>query len=474
MNYKKKYLKYKNKYLKLKYDGGSTNTNDSRLTEQKTLEKAQYYKKEQDDINKQINNSKTTRSILYIAKSGAQALKILPGGFIFAGVMEISYQMARAYTTSLKFKEVINDTMIILANCYKILMLINHSSDIFLIAIHNWNGLDKLFNKLKELQNNENNIINLEIEFNTIFDNALDIAKQNKIINRNNIQNNNKYVENHPLYLLYNIHPSHELMEQIKLKMEILLKLLLNCAPNSVILSLFLDKTLKDKGFGDLIANECILRRTIIDGDNKTYCIKPNDYITNKENIEKLENDEKNINEKQKKELLELINKEKKNSIKSMISNVSSSIKSKLLSSKKIILDSINRSKQIADAEEKMSDALTLLSVINGLFFAMKAQYDESMDYYERNLNKLLNNTSDTKSDLSKYEKTRYLIDYSRQYINFMVPEQLQSIIKQTINEIKSTDIQKAIDKVINDSNEQLLKVNESRQLENIVNTITD
>lgn len=114
---------------------------------------------------------------------------MLPGGTLLISTLNLVQSMQHAYINNLKFKELLYDTMIILTNCYKIFMLINRSSDTFLIAIHNSSGLNKLFEKNKERLklNNEESIKNFENEFEIMFNDELKIANDNKIINRNNI-----------------------------------------------------------------------------------------------------------------------------------------------------------------------------------------------------------------------------------------------------------------------------------------------
>lgn len=370
----------------------------------------------------------------------------------------MSYQMAKAYTHNLKFKQLMNDVMAILANCYKILMLINRSLDTFLISIYSRFDLDNLYNLLLEIQKNteiKTKIKSLEEKFSMCFSEALVTAHSNKKKKRELINLN----ENNKCYLLYNIYQSNDIITQIQEKMEALLKILLDCAPDSVILTLFLDTTLKNKGFGNIVATECKKRRNATLKDNtkdptKNFCIVPGDY---KDSIKKIE-------ETERAELLK--NEDDKKNVKTMLSNFFSNGIKKFKLAKKLIKDSIKKSKEIAESEEKMMDALTILSVINGLFFALKAQYDEIMNYYERNLDNLSectnnnqqnnNNQKDNNNQQNNenqkvkthYEKTRYLIDYSREYINFMVPPQLQSIITATINEFQSEEIQKSLEDV--------------------------
>ena len=185
INYKNKYLKYKQKYVILKNDkGGSAEKKiynslditkgtdkEERFTDKQLLEHAKNTRTREEEAratSKEIQNAKNIRSATYIVATVSKALSILPGGVYLAGALNMANIMAEAYTDSLKFKELLYDTMIILTNCYKIFALINRASDIFIIAIHNYEDLNKLYDMI----NNNNNNYNDKI-YNELFKSAL-------------------------------------------------------------------------------------------------------------------------------------------------------------------------------------------------------------------------------------------------------------------------------------------------------------
>jgi hypothetical protein len=121
----------------------------------------------------------------------------------------------------------------------------------------------------------------------------------------------------------------------------------------------------------------------------------------------------------------------------------------------KKLYDNINK---ISEATEKMQETLVALSVINGLFIIMKTQYDEVIRYYEKHLDNILLNKNNKQikqrklatEELSIYEQASYLIDFSNEYINFMVPPQLHLTISDTINQINAEDMEEAMKVVSN------------------------
>ena len=583
------------------YNVTSSNQDEKRLTESALTQQAGIYgegvaeaKKSLKDqfgvgnIKDDIARSKNVRGALFVAAAASKALAILPGGEYVSAALNMAQTMAAAYTANLKFKELMYDTMTILTNCYKIFSLINRSTDVFLIAIHNPEGLNNLFELLLQRSEMEGTLDRRKIDehqekYETTFITALKQAQGNKETNRNkltvantqtleklaSLSNQNvlvnpgkRLLEEDPHYLLYNIHQSSEIKEEIKRKMKDLMGLLLESAPDDVILTLFLDKTLKGRGIGDAVAAECLRRRadkkinvklegkikeqldkndkdfldSITDKMNKgnwlvsvseenyldgiktkldsAYKKKPNDELLNsifylEDKIVKFKLGEKNKDEDKfcykpgddndsakrikASQILGAIKEDQtKTEIskelddaaakKGFLSRSYSSAKSTIkLAGKAVInpqtyLNILDKANEMSEAEEKMMDVLTSLSVINGLFIVMKAQYDEAMRYYEKHLdiiverdnpptptilttpipdiskryNIYLRGRTDSKDpNPTTFEKANYMIELSPEYINFLVPPSLQSIMNEAINQTSSDVMDAAMDKIV-------------------------
>ena len=155
----------------------SSNKDEQRLTESALTQQAGIYgegaaeaKKSLKDqfgvgnIKADIATSKNVRGALFVAAAASKALAILPGGEYVSAALNMAQTMAAAYTANLKFKELMYDTMTILTNCYKIFSLINRSTDVFLIAIHNPTGLNELFELLLERSEKEKSLNRSEID----------------------------------------------------------------------------------------------------------------------------------------------------------------------------------------------------------------------------------------------------------------------------------------------------------------------
>lgn len=406
---------------------------EERYTEKQLIDGAAATRERHKTSQKEIEDAKNIRGATFMVATASKALAILPGGVYLAGALNMANIMASAYTDSLKFKELLYDTMIILTNCYKIFVLINRATDTFTIAIHNKDGLDDLYKMIIGDGYDDK-------KYNELFKKELGTANDKKEVHRKKIKDNRREA----YYLLDNIHQSHEIKEEIKIKMEKLMGLLLESAPDSVILTLYLDKTLNQQGFGDLIITECIQRRSDKKIKNKEFCISK-DEPNNKSQIEASVKEENKIEDEVKTIFINTTATNVADTKKSFFERIQSKVSNlaKKLDPKKLY-DNINK---ISDATEKMQETLVALSVINGLFIIMKTQYDEVMKYYEKHLDYILDNQDNIKikqrevpNELSRYEKASYLIDLSNEYINFMVPPQLHSTITDTINQLDDKD----------------------------------
>ena len=521
------------------------------------------------NIKKDIQTSKNVASALFVAKAASKALAILPGGEYVSAALSMAQMMAEAYTKNLKFKELMYDTMNILTNCYKIFSLINRSTDVFLIAIHNPTGLDELFELLLQRSEIEKTMDRQKIDaheatYETTFMTALQVAQKNKEENRKKLEsvtsptmeklasltNEDKLVnagkrllEQDPHYLLYNIHQSSEIKEEIKRKMKDLMSLLLESAPDDVILTLFLDKTLKQRGIGDAVAAECLRRRTDkghirkSEDDVKKNIknesslktsfgeileeMKQDTWTSTNDNIKALEqinvkiqeaykkaqtddlltalfyledltakyklgkksldeekfcykpgNDDENEKRIKAAQILGAIKEDQeKEKVKGFFSRSMGKVASvaKSAVSPQTYMNMFNKVNEITEAEEKMMDVLTALSVINGLFIVMKTQYDEAMRYYEKHLDLILTKDEGASFDIAErynifvrgrdasiqnpttFEKANYMIELSPEYINFLVPPSLQSIMNEAINQTSSDVIDKVMETTADD-----------------------
>ena len=580
-----------------------------------------------------IQTSKNVSSMLFVAATASKALAILPGGEYVSAALNMAQTMAKAYTANLKFKELMYDTMTILTNCYKIFSLINRSTDVFLIAIHNPAGLSKLFTLLLERSEKEHSLNRVEIDkheklYETTFATALKDAQTKKEENRKNLQKQSgpvkqdmanvstRLLEEDPHYLLYNIHQSSEVKEEIKRKMKDLMGMLLESAPDDVILTLFLDKTLKNRGIGDAVAAECLRRRTekgtlkqiernivddyvqkteketfeeilttidkentwLVSGSNTTllenikkrmedkYATDDSDklldlifyiesiiylYGLGKKNVDEQmfchkpgnnDENEKRIKqsqllgaigeERKKREFNKLLEKaakedeyknksfwgKRKSNLAAMgkgetYTKAAKAIGKGAASLGKAMIDPqtylylAKQANEMSAAEEKMMDVLTALSVINGLFIVMKAQYDEAMRYYEKHLDIIIETDVKNETDPAKksartsigvdpkryniyvrggfnptlpetkekdkiypttFEMANYMIELSPEYINFLVPPSLQSIMNEAINQTSSDVIDSAMEAAAKEAKE------EAQDLEKINDDLTD
>jgi hypothetical protein len=581
-----------------------------------------------------IQKSKNVSSMLFVAATASKAIPTALGGQYISAALNMAQTMAKAYTANLKFKELMYDTMTILTNCYKIFSLINRSTDVFLIAIHNPKGLNTLFTLLLQRSEKEKTLDRMQIdnhqkEYEKAFVVALKDAQTQKEINRRNLQKHSgqdianvssRLLEEDPHYLLYNIHQSSEIKEEIKRKMKDLMGLLLESAPDDVILTLFLDKTLKNRGIGDAVAAECLRRRTEkgelkqlernITGEyvNKDEIVtfeeilttidKKNTWLVSVSNTTLLENIKKRMEDKyatdDSDKLLDLIfyienviylyglgkknedeqmfchkpgnNDENEKRIKQSqllgavgedrkrrefkkqlekaakndeynkksfmgrrksnfmalgkgetYTKAAKSIGKGAMSLGKAMKDPqtylylAKQANEITGAEEKMMDVLTALSVINGLFIVMKAQYDEAMRYYEKHLDIIIetdvkNEKDDTpKSDRTSigvdpkryniyvrggilptlpgdksmdqiypttFEMANYMIELSPEYINFLVPPSLQSIMNEAINQTSSDVIDSVMEAAAEEATDDAAKAVKSQ--EEISDKMTD
>ena len=431
-------------------------------------------------ITDRIKRQKNIRFAAVVVTEGAKAaLKVipLPGASLLCAALNMAQTLAAAVTTQLKFKELMYDTMIILTNCYKIYALVNRATDTFLIAIHNRDGLKELYNyRMKLIEqskqpggsgSNDSNE-RTETGFLQLFQTLFDDAITRKTKNRKNIDND---LLNNPYYLLYNIHQGADIKREIDRKMKNLMTLLLESAPDDVILTLFLDTTIAGTGIDKLVEVECIKRKEGKSGRDICFNPKKDEQdaaITTLQNIDNAE-DIKRI-------------EEAKNNRRGILSSIRSGFNSTTSSIKKNIGNFVKNSYELSVIEEKMFEALTDLSVINGLFIVMKAQYDEAMRYYEKHLD-FITETSEQKVDSNNlpinqlirgrnstdtnkptiFEMTTFLIEISPEYINFMVPPKLQDTITQSINTGEKAKAYKVLKTLSEEESKSLMEENEKR-----------
>jgi hypothetical protein len=385
------------------------------------------------NIKTDLQSAKKARAVSYVAAQTAKAATFIPGaGSMVAAILDITNSMAKAYTNNIKFKALVYKTMFILVNCYKIYTLIERSTNIFLIAIYNRDELSNLFNYVKENKN-------LDETFEKKFEQALEQAKNNK--------KNNKKDKKSPEFLLYNIHQNDEIKKELNDNMQELMVLLLKVAPDSVITSLYFDNKLNEKGFNDIVNEECKRREK---SKNNFVCKD----IKNSQTIEN------NIENKVKNSISKYIKK-------SFIDNS--------------IINNIKLVNKIADAEENMEDTINLLTVINGLFNNMKSQYDEIMKYYEKHLDIILDNKNeqyiniklknkDYNNEPTIFEKTNFIIENSNEYMNFLIPPSSQLIVDESIQNI-SSDFVEMISGPITDKVEEDV---EKDKVDDIIDTINE
>lgn len=486
-NYKK-YIKYKTKYLKLKNSIGGTlektsgktkkynsadSTEDTDEKEKRhtdaTLEKgARTFEELKEKTEDDIKKAKKIRSGLGMAKMALSPVILLPGGTLLISTLNMAQYMQKAYTNNLKFNELLNDTMIILTNCYKIFMLINRSSDTFLIAIHNSTGLNELYNKMLKKNNlsDPTEIKQFDDEFGEMFQEELHIANVNKLEHRKTISGKENI---DPHYLLYNIHQSNEIKREVKHKLKRILTTLLESAPDNVILLLYMDKTLKEEAFSNVVIEECKKRRLKEDiskkekySDDITFCMNPKEEKKSIEKMKEVEKKQEEADKKMYEETKKMLENSDKSENKGFLSrqmakvkNVGTNLIDLTSSTYHKLKSSSNKFNKLLESEEKIQETLTLLSSLNGLFIVMKTQYDEVMKYYEKHLDNLVDNKDGNdilikdrvlpSEEPTLYEKANYIVEFSSDYINFMVPPDLQSIVNKTINSLKSDEVHKKL-----------------------------
>jgi hypothetical protein len=204
--------------------------------------------------------------------------------------------------------------------------------------------------------------------------------------------------------------------------------------------------------------------------DEETFCYKPGNDDENEKRIKRAQILGAIKEDQEKKTVDGFLNQSLENKNKGFFSRSLDRAKSavKATVSPQTYLNMFNKVNEITEAEEKMMDVLTALSVINGLFIVMKTQYDEAMRYYEKHLDIILAKDGATPpsatSDISKrynifvrgrdasspeptvFEKANYMIELSPEYINFLVPPSLQSIMNEAINQTSSDVIDKAME----------------------------
>lgn len=243
-----------------------------------------------------------------------------------------------------------------------------------------------------------------------------------------------------------------------------------------------------------MVIEECKKRRLKQDISNKekfsddtSFCMNP---IEEKKSIKKIEEEEKK-EENEDKALLEETKKGFMNQQFSNLKNIGKNL-GKLSNNTYTKLKSAKRKvEKLINAEEKIQETLVLLSGLNGLFIIMKAQYDEVMKYYEKHLDVLIgryNSLTDStyipnnifikdrelasKENPTLYEKASYIVEFSNEYISFMVPPKLQSVVDETINILKSDIVQKKLEEEIDDTL-KLQKVETQEDRNNAITEIT-
>lgn len=487
-------------------------------TQEEMFEKA---KKESLTADSKIARNQTVSTVLFVTLQAANAFSSFPGVSVAAGILSLGNEIQKARIKDIKFKRLLFDVMNIITNCFKIFMLINRSTDVFTIAIHGSNngnnkGLNELCTMLIDRRKglNQTTIHESEVEFEKTFSKILQTASIKKTKDRNSMDVNNnqvdqiggepKFSENDPRYLLYNIHQSDEIKEHVKRKMDELMAVLLECAPDSIILTLFMDKTLKQNGLGDVIMNECERRTNV---DSKFKCSEASEKKVDEQiTAEMIKEDELSD------ELEDVVEELKKYEKQGVVSRAWSATKSAASSVKNTVTTNATKSmnkikekaKKAIDWANKMSEldnnvekCTTLLSSINGLFMVMKTQYDEAMDYYERHLDNILsydfpennknilapyirNNSTNNAvnsidldlANLSTYDKARMIIEYSNEFINFMVPQKLQSAITEAINAVPAGIINDAMigvkNEIIDNKNDNTIKKNAENAAETL------
>lgn len=467
--------------------------------------------------NEALARTREKRSIMFITSTLSTAAQSVPVVGFLSVALKFIYEIAKANTNDVKFQEFIYNAMVILTNCYNIFKLINHSSDVFMIAIHNQDGLNKLYNMKKPTNINGGDSSSVDtvetsdVENNNYlveFQKQLDIANGNKGQNQSN---GSKNIESNPHYLLYNIYQSNEIKLQVKNEITDLMNIILQSAPDTVILTLFLDDTIKKSELGNLVLAECKSRRIIKKNPDES-----DGYCLNKENggdlieLEKARNNELEVLKVKgdfaaKLGIKKLASKVSKLSTAEGRSEITEGFKSLFTRNSKDTKESITQDKKpqlyekfsqglssirgfiqnkqkyltnLSDAGEKLSDAVTELTIINGLFNVMKSQYDEVMKYYEKHLDNILqskilgtseNNISIPKqvklryreqgkeSPLTIFEMANYLIESSEEYRNFLVPPDLQKEVEKVANEASIEDLKVVTEDVANERAESMV-----------------
>ena len=351
-----------------------------------------------------IVKGKETRFKLMVIANMASVFSIFPGGVFLATTFVLAHTASVMHVNNLKFSELLSDVLLSLIHCYRIFSLINRSNNVFLIAIHNTVGLDNLYKMLYEMiqspNGNKDNTM-FEKDYENKFNEQLDIAKKAKNEYIDELDSNNIRYDHR--YLLYNIHQSPEIKDEIERKMKTLFIMLLECTPEHLISKMIEDEKIKRSVLKDIIMNEYEKRKI---------------------------NETKNGTEQQK--------------------GVLNTIKSKVTSLKHKLFEKIRKIEIASQAEEKMFDTHSYLTSINNLFIVMKTHYDEAINYYEKHLDDILatkNNTSLNISNLvstypTVYEKANYIIEFSNEYIDFMVPSKLQTIAENIVDTANTKKIQ--------------------------------